>query len=96
MSDTKIYKVKLYDKFDVTIEHLQDIIYMDKCRFCGKDLPGGGDIFIVECDLFPSAPVHRSCCDARLQQEVDGPGLTVLALQLETIWKEAQKYSVWF
>jgi len=96
MSDTTIYKIKLYDRFDVEIEHLKDIIYMEKCRICGEDLPGRGDIFIVKCDLFPEAPVHRSCCHARLQNEIDNEGLNLLALSLESTWQKARQYAAWF
>ena len=96
MSDTEIYKLKLHNKFNVTIEHLQNIVCMGKCYICGQDLARQGDTFIVECDLFPIATVHRSCCSERLKKEVDTAGLTDLTIQLENSWKEAQRYAAWF
>lgn len=96
MSDIETYKVKIHDKFDVSVEYLHNIVCMGKCRLCGKDLPGKGDVFIVECSLFPTASVHRSCCDVGLQKEISEAGFVALALQLEAVWNEARKYSMWF
>jgi len=90
------YNLKLYDKFALEIEHFKNTICPGTCFICGEDLAGKDEVFIVRCDLFPEATVHKGCCHQRLIEEVDEQGLVVLGLHLESEWNRARKYGVWF
>jgi len=90
------YDLKLYNKFNVEIEHYKDTICTGVCHICGENLAGKGETFVVRSDLFPEAAVHRECCHQRLRRNVDEAGLTVLALHLESEWNQARRFAVWF